>query len=426
MDSEFDDLLDQSITSSLSAEREETRSEDHSPVSAYMYIAKEISSTLNEESPRLSDAAQVRHLALIRSAGAAKRRASRPSFGWVLRSAPRWALIATIAALVVLIANGITGASAGSLPGSPLYPVKRLAEQSNVLFAPTAGERARIWMGLASLRLDEIQSLVAREPRVDLKSLDDIDESILHALTEIAATRGKERIVLLQQIIELSRREQNVLDDLADAASTDDRPRFRQSVQLLEDVAHIADSAQSNLDLPSPAPTGTATDTALPTVTPSPTATDTVTAIPSVAPSSTSTATPTLTPEVESAPTNASEPNPPERVASPSTQEEQGQGANAPATPDSRSTEDTGSGGGETPKPSQSEYPEPQKSDTPKRERTGTPEAQKTDAHQGDSEKTTVPGNTSLPSAESGVTSAAQGAGSEPRLLRSGFRRRKH
>jgi hypothetical protein len=386
VDPEFDELVDRNISESLAGQAEPGQGEIEDRGAGYRRLASEISRVLTEESPRLTTAAESRHLAQLRARAKAKRGGPSLSFRWLLHAAPRWAQVAAVAVVVVLLANGITVASASSLPGSPLYPVKRLAEQSNVFFTPTAGERALIWMDLASRRLDEVQRVLAIQPRVDPKALDDIDESILHALTEIAATRGPERIALLKQIIQLSLREQNVLDDLAQEASSDDRTRFQQSAQLLEDVAHIADSAQTNLVLPTNTltatgtETGTATATGSPTETGTPTDTMTSTPVPPTVTPTPSALPPTDTPTVESQSSGGGGASGPVPGPSSTTQKEGGPNDQPTATPEHRETEP---GDGEktgTPGPWKTGTPEHQKTETPDAQRTRTPDTNKTRA----------------------------------------------
>ncbi len=278
MDNTFDDQLDRKITELLSGESAEEMSDadadtrEMAPAEGYEPLAAEITRVFMEESPRLAPSIQARQLAQLRARAAQKRRAtasgSRWDFSWLLHAMPRWAQVAAVAIVVVLLANGITVASASSLPGSPLYPVKRLAEQSNLFLAPTAGERARVWMNLASIRLDEAQRVLAAGQRVDPALLDAVDQSIFNALAEIAGTRGAERVDLLKQITQLSIRQQQVLDGLAPKAPPTDRARFEQTSRLLGGVATLAGAAESNPSLPlapTPPPTATGTPTATPT-----------------------------------------------------------------------------------------------------------------------------------------------------------------
>ncbi len=249
--------------------------QDDALTEGYEHLAGEVTRVLMEESPRLAPSVQARQLAQIRAQALQKRRAvhtgPRWDFAWFLRAMPRWIQVAAIAVIVVLVANGITVASASSLPGSPLYLVKRLAEQSNLFLSPNAGQRARVWMNLASIRLDEAQRVLANGQRVDPAILDAVDQSIFNALAEIAGTRGAERVDLLKQITQLAMRQQLVLDELAPKASPTDRARFEQTSRLLGGVATLAGAAESNPSLPlvpAVAPTATETPTVKPTATP--------------------------------------------------------------------------------------------------------------------------------------------------------------
>lgn len=376
MDPELDEELDRRISDLLAGNGRSRTGAGEKELGPYEDLAAQVARVMTEESPRPSTAAQVRNLALLRARAAEKRAARHFDIAWFLHAAPRWVQIAAVAIVVVIIANGITVASASSLPGSPLYPVKRLAEQSNVFLAPTAGERARIWMNLASRRLDEVQRLVALEPRVDPGTLDAIDESILHALTEIAGTRGTERIALLQQIVELSVREQNVLDELSLEAPDDDRVRFQQTVRLMANVAHFADAAQSNPALPLSTPTSTETTSpserdGIPTAT-SPSS-PTFTAIP---PSET----PSPTPDPSATP-SLQEPS--STPASPVVQPTRGEPSDTPGGDSGKEAQPQKTDGpehenGDTPQPHKTESPDPEKTDSPDREKTVAPQPQRT------------------------------------------------
>lgn len=361
-DHEFDDLVDRLIGRSTGRDMPGSPDDADDREAAYQHLGSEIVRVLAQESPRLSSSAHAQHLATLRSRAAAKRKASATNLGWLRRAAPRWAQVAAVALVVVIMANGITVASAGSLPGSPLYPVKRLAEQSNILLATTPGERAGIWMNLAGRRLDEVQRLLATEPHVDAIAMDDIDESILRALTEVASTRGTERIALLQQIIELSVREQTVLDELAQNAPSDDRDRFEQTARLMEDVAHIAGTAQSSLGTPISTPTRTSTSTSLPTLTETESPTETGTSEPTdtEAPAQIVPATdsPPVENDVQQAPAG-------ESPTAETKSDGEGQNRRPAATSQPSKTGPPESGDYATPAPSKSQSPEREPTDNP-------------------------------------------------------------
>jgi hypothetical protein len=107
---------------------------------------------------------------------ASRRSAARPAaprrarqWGWVLRLAP--ALVAAVLiAAVGLGSIGVVSVSAASLPGDPLYAVKRGVEELELLFTLDAEAEARLLGSLADERLSEIESLSAQGRLDDLES----------------------------------------------------------------------------------------------------------------------------------------------------------------------------------------------------------------------------------------------------------------
>jgi hypothetical protein len=105
-------------------------------------------------------AALVRSRAKMLSHMAELRKAHRPFFLPI--SIPRPAL-ATLALILVLFLslNGLVVASAQSLPGDALYPVKRAAEDVSLKLAPSAEVRRKMSEDYQQRRTDEIGSLMA-------------------------------------------------------------------------------------------------------------------------------------------------------------------------------------------------------------------------------------------------------------------------
>ncbi|MFN8595617.1 MAG: DUF5667 domain-containing protein [Anaerolineae bacterium] len=89
-----------------------------------------------------------------------------------------WSMVAAIAVIVCLAGWGVTSATAASLPGEPLYQLKRTAEDLSLSFAP-ASEQPHMQVQLADQRLAEYTALAARgEIKPDL---------IVEASTSMAA-----------------------------------------------------------------------------------------------------------------------------------------------------------------------------------------------------------------------------------------------
>lgn len=210
-------------------------------------IAQGFAHLAAEESPRMSNAARGRGIQTLRARAAEKRAAQRPNVFALFRNVPRWAQFAAVALLVALVANGVSGAAANSLPGSLLYPFKRFGEDGQLLLQNTNGQRAQLWMDFANTRLDEVQRLAKSGARVDPATLDAVDESILRALGELGGTHGSERVELLKELTQLAVRQQDILNEIGQNASPSERARLERTAKLLRGVASYAQSPDAGV-----------------------------------------------------------------------------------------------------------------------------------------------------------------------------------
>jgi hypothetical protein len=291
MNRALDERLDEEIDGLLLGLRQ-TRTD----LFASAQVAREFARLAAEESPRMSNAARMNGVNRMQRLAAHKRAARRRNPFAAFKLVPRWAQIAVVALAVVLAANGVSSAAADALPGSLWYPFKRLTEGGHLILQNTNGQRTALWMNLASTRLDEVQRLLNNGARVDPLALDAVDDSILRALTELAGTRGDERVALLQQLTALAVRQQQVVWQMAEYAPPEERARFEQTAKLLQGVAEYAASpgAATGVDGTNPLQFLTPTITPTSTLTPAPTGTP----LPTATPLPTSTAAPTLIPTI--------------------------------------------------------------------------------------------------------------------------------
>ncbi|MGH2352525.1 MAG: DUF5667 domain-containing protein, partial [Chloroflexota bacterium] len=97
-------------------------------------------------------------------AQAQARLARRPWWGWLLDGLRPGGLAAAAAsALLLLGGGGAVVASAGALPGEPLYPVKLAVEDARVVVVRAAAApeaRVELQTELARRRLEEVQAIV--------------------------------------------------------------------------------------------------------------------------------------------------------------------------------------------------------------------------------------------------------------------------
>ena len=79
-------------------------------------------------------------------------RRSRPFWGWF----PRWATVATIVLVLLLVGGGTVVAAGNSMPDNTLYPVKLATEQVRLVLTPSQIGKARLCAELADRRVAEI------------------------------------------------------------------------------------------------------------------------------------------------------------------------------------------------------------------------------------------------------------------------------
>lgn len=304
-------------------------------------------------------AARVRFLARaqeLRSRRSARR--SRSSTGVVAWSWPRLggvALRPVVSLVLVAILFSLVGytaqAAGASLPGSPLYPVKLVVEQTQVTLATDREARAHLQVTFAARRLDEIQRLAEAGRQPDPAALSRLAQQWEASVQAIASLPEGERTALLAQALEALSREREALRRLlgrcppevqepllATLAWTEETElRLRKSLTKPEDFREPAEPAAERpaVVLPSetptpPAPTPTPEAQATPTPVPPqvrkarprlspPPATPTATQRP---PRRARTATPTATPEPPTPtatprPTPTPTPKPPTPTATP-------------------------------------------------------------------------------------------------------------
>jgi len=126
-------------------------------------------------------------------------------------------LVTVAATLIVVLALGLAGgggivyASTDSLPGSPLYGVKRATEQVQLFFVPVGTRRAELHIGFAQRRLEEVQALTEIKSRVDEGALAAIAEETELALEETEKAPAQDKPALLDKLVSLTERQQAVL-----------------------------------------------------------------------------------------------------------------------------------------------------------------------------------------------------------------------
>lgn len=215
--------------------------------------------------------------------------------------------------IVVLALGGVTGASASSLPGDTLYPVKRTVEDVRLALV-TEGNEPGLRVNLADRRLDEFETLLDDRQKVYPKSLEEASDQMTRALDLLSSGHGN-RTQIVPRIATLTHRQAALILRAAPQAGFKEWKRLQalagENATLQLRLASegsvpdfVPDTTPTPTATPSPVPSSTATPvaapettfTATPSSTPSATPTRTPTRTPSVSPTATMSATPTRTP----------------------------------------------------------------------------------------------------------------------------------
>lgn len=147
----------------------------------------------------------------------AKRLTSAPR--WFPFMSPEWAnfgrlLVRAVAVLVVaaLLGSGVVAASAKSLPGSLLYPVKVAAERVQMVLTFDKASRAKLNLKFVERRLGEVKALTAKSRGKNIaRPLLEMNRNLEEAQKEGSGVSGEQRQKVLQKIIEITERQQTVL-----------------------------------------------------------------------------------------------------------------------------------------------------------------------------------------------------------------------
>lgn len=276
--------------------------------------------------PRMSTAsvdALEERLRMNISASAVSRRTGRPAQPFL-----RWAAGLAIALIIALgTGTGAVAASSTSLPGDPLYAVKRLWEGILIALAPFTGELDDLWLSIAETRLGELEALQLRGD-LDADSLAELYVASANTLRYLEGADDQTRVrnfmtqaVFRMELLTLppdsASLYEDVLQVLQPSLNTDGQlqappnsiaPSLLNAIGSEQDVTlspQILVVTNTETSAPSSTPSGntiasaTASATPLPSVTPTPTsripATATRTIVPTVTSSATWTPSPTPT-----------------------------------------------------------------------------------------------------------------------------------
>jgi Domain of unknown function (DUF5667) len=181
--------------------------------------------------PQLRPAARQAIQRQLRSAvaGRAPRRAATNS--WSRMPALRFA--GAMIALVLAIGGGTAGVSAAqsSLPGSPLYPIKRAGEELRLNLTPDPAGRAVLHMDFARARLAETLALLDSQRPADERVLNDLANEYDLAWANIQLLPAGEAQVQRERFIAEGQAEVAALAEATEHAPLANRPAFEAALR---------------------------------------------------------------------------------------------------------------------------------------------------------------------------------------------------
>jgi hypothetical protein len=184
--------------------------------------------------------------------------------------------VAALAAALVFVGGsaGVAAAAQGSVPGDPLYPIKRGIEQASVALHTTDASKGADLLGQAATRLGEVRSLVADGAPADtvsqtVQQFTDTAGQGADLLFRSYQQRGDDQDIT--RVRSFAHRQMSVLSGLSAAAPAQSADALRQAASTLAGIdqqARVLCSAcgdASPLGLPGAlaGPRSTATLTAL-------------------------------------------------------------------------------------------------------------------------------------------------------------------
>ena len=190
--------------------------------------------------------------------------------------------IAALLVIVSLVGAGTVRVAAGSLPDSPLYPIKRTTEWVQLALTTTAAGKARLHMSYSERRLEEAQALWEAGKGLSETTLQAMKSENNDAWTAISRVSEEERLNLLGDFTLLTERQQVTLEEMKPGILPSDQEAFEKALEASEEHQRKATEAMTKPDLlltpsPRPRPTDTVaayahaeTPTPVPTATPMP------------------------------------------------------------------------------------------------------------------------------------------------------------
>lgn len=207
--------------------------------------------------PRPESRISARNLLFSALEAKEKKKAERrmPLWGWQRR----WA-VALVAVLVLILAGvGTVSASASSLPGDALYPVKTATEKVQGFFILGSEAKANFHMKLAQRRLNELELLAESNHNIP-QTLLKVMNTETNGAIEILSRNKEVGNNSIDRLMTLTSNQKTVLTELMEKVTPQAKLKLQDALRRCEDeharAVSLKDkiSQMKKMHMPSPSP----------------------------------------------------------------------------------------------------------------------------------------------------------------------------
>lgn len=146
--------------------------------------------------------------------------------------ARRWAAVLAVFLVVVLAGAGTAIAAQSSIPGEPLYPVKRVTERLGLLVVHDSPEKVHLRLEFTGRRAEEIEALYDRGKEVEESILVELATETEETLEEIEGAPEGNRQTLFEKLVDLTERQQEVLQRVYDRVPEQAKPALERALEV--------------------------------------------------------------------------------------------------------------------------------------------------------------------------------------------------
>jgi len=143
----------------------------------------------------------------------------------------RWAAVLAVILALVLASAGTAIAAQSSIPGDPLYPVKRVTERLGFLVVREPPGKTHLRLEFTRRRTEEIEALDDRGEEVEESILVELATETEETLEEIEVAPQGNRESLFEKMVELTERQQEVLRRVQSRVPDQAKPALEKALE---------------------------------------------------------------------------------------------------------------------------------------------------------------------------------------------------